>query len=124
CSRRTIGDFTIEKSRPAHKTPHRANRDESGLVGAQIRPLTFDRLHRAGKAGGVSRRCCRSFGAATGLRARVAIDHETPWVGGELLWSCRERTFACPTRARSAQRRRPKKVSASRRPNFRACAPI
>ena len=106
------------------KISHRASANESGLVGAQIRALTFDRLHRACKAGRVYRRCCCSPGAIAGIRTRIAIDHATARTGSELLWSRCQRTFARPARARSAQCKRSEKVSTGRRSNFCAGAAI
>ena len=102
------------------KIRHRSSANESRLVRAQIRSFAFDRVHRAGKTGGVHRRRRRSSRATAGIRARFAIDHEAAGPEGELLRACRQRTFARATRARSAQRVRFKKIPASRGSNLRS----
>ena len=97
------------------KIRHRPGANEHGLVRAQIRSVAFDGMHRTGEAGRVHRRRRCSSRAIARLRARFAINHETAGADGELLRACRQRTFACATGARYAQRRRSEKIPASRR---------
>ena len=51
--RGAIVDLASEKARAAHENSHGSGADEFGLVGAQIWPLAFDRLRRAGQTGRV-----------------------------------------------------------------------
>ena len=75
--RRTIVDLAIEKNRTAHKDSDRSGANEHGLVRAQIRSVTFDRMRRTCKTGCVYRRRRCSSRAIAGVRARIAIDNET-----------------------------------------------
>src|SRR5205823_654511 len=101
-SGRTIVDLAVEKDRAAHENSHRFRTDESRLVGAQIWPVAFDRLHWSGQAGRVYRRCRRSPRAVARIRAWIAIDHETARARSELLWSRCQRTTPRSAGSRSA----------------------
>ncbi len=64
----------------AHKDRDRSGANGYGLVRAQIRSVTFDRMHWTCKTGCVHRRRRCSSRAIAGLRARIAIDHRSHWV--------------------------------------------
>src|SRR6476660_6659425 len=94
--------FTIQKHRTAYKDSHRPGANEHGLVGAQIRSVAFDGMHRTSEAGRVHRRRRCSSRAIARIRARFAINHETAVADGELLRTSRERITSRATRTRYA----------------------